>query len=428
MRFKLANAKVWLIVLVLSLIVPTSCCAKATWRINHSYITLQRLTMGRDWQAAAKALEAELAWVEKDSSQGARQPGALWLLAKWYHVADMPQHSIPVYKVLLQGNYRKELVAGELARELYRIGDVSQAVDYWALTQACKELNREATELVKVKAWQEALLLSNTGLAVCPYNQEGVIIAAVALHGSGRSVAAISLIDDALKESSSDAADWWLTKARIQEEVGDWDGALASCQSALEVPAAIAGASRCVGRVMLYGRDQPEAAIPWLRQSIELKPDDVWTHITLGDSYLRINNSLDAEAAYQNGAEVAPKSGAPFVWLARLYIRHGKVGHAEVALQEALRREPNSTVGLVEFGRLSLALRQTANAISYLRRAIDLDSGNWEAQRLLAEAYFQAGDSVSALEIFREMLRREPGNNSIREAMIRLGIALDDSK
>jgi tetratricopeptide (TPR) repeat protein len=309
-------------------------------------------------------------------------------------------------------NFHGGLPAWELARIYSDLGEVGLAAQYWARVGACMELNRAASAAIQGRAWQDAVTLAQAGLSACPYDGVGVDLLAQALQGTGNSIGAISLLDDALTNAPHPEPAWWITTARIQETLGDWDGALASCQRALQSTPASADAYLCMGRSLSYGKGQPEAAIPFLRRAVELDPrGNVWRYIVLGDAYLGMQDYTAAEEAYQAGAEAVPESEVPLVWLARLYLMRGNFSVAEYHLKLALARQPDSGLAHSEYGIMLQAQGRTAEAIEEIQVALEIQPDDVVTLLSLARAYESIGEHNQAVEIYKRVIYLDTNNS-----------------
>ena len=51
-----------------------------------------------------------------------------------------------------------------------------------------------------------------------------------------------------------------------------------------------------------------EAALAWFERYVELEPDDAWGWIAAGDKYLRVGKVVEARAAFQRAAKLAPEA------------------------------------------------------------------------------------------------------------------------
>lgn len=97
--------------------------------------------------------------------------------------------------------------------------------------------------------------------------------------------------------------------------------------------------------------------------------------------------------------------------LAEEYRKAGQLVEAAVVLEDGLGRRPNDIAARVALGRSRLDLGQVSEAIEALENVISRDAAHHVANKLLLDAYLQAGALVQArerLNIYRLINDRDP--------------------
>jgi len=83
-------------------------------------------------------------------------------------------------------------------------------------------------------------------------------------------------------------------------------------------------------------------------------------------------------------------------------------------LRQALVLSPGDKEVLVTLGEKLLGKREVADAIIFLKKAVDMDPDLSRAYRLLGSCYLEKGETETALTMFRKCLDRDPKDNGAR--------------
>jgi tetratricopeptide (TPR) repeat protein len=103
----------------------------------------------------------------------------------------------------------------------------------------------------------------------------------------------------------------------------------------------------------------------------------------IGAIHLRNQNYVAAAAHFENAARLEPGVADHAIQLGRALFRAGKIWKAREALEAALALEPDALPALNELAAICIACRDAERAADLGQRALKLDPGNSEAQRLL---------------------------------------------
>lgn len=141
-----------------------------------------------------------------------------------------------------------------------------------------------------------------------------------------------------------------------------------------------------LGKTLLNLGRLADAEAP-LREAERLRPDDLDTLNTLATYYGRQGNSGQA-LAYLDRLLAKDSSVAP-AWSSKGYalLQLGRFDESVVALETAVRLQPDLANAWINLGQALLAKRQLGRAIVALEKAIPLAPGAADARLFLAQAY-----------------------------------------
>ncbi len=92
----------------------------------------------------------------------------------------------------------------------------------------------------------------------------------------------------------------------------------------------------------LFDRGDDTSAISEFREAVKLAPGDAQAFLYLARLYLRGGRIEEAVDSARRASELGKKDSAPLLLLARIYWDQGKAGEAREAVREALDRDPNN--------------------------------------------------------------------------------------
>jgi tetratricopeptide (TPR) repeat protein len=176
-------------------------------------------------------------------------------------------------------------------------------------------------------------------------------------------------------------------------------------------------AHRLLGRIYFQTLGEPESgtvpketlqlAIQEYNEITRLAPDDTDALLDLARLH-RINNDLPgAEATLKRLLEQEPGSEVALAALASIYSESGEYEKAVQLLTGATAQAPSSRL----LATLAYAYEQAGNynnAVESYRRALELDSKNFELRRRLAEALLQAERADEALVEYEALAQADP--------------------
>jgi Flp pilus assembly protein TadD len=187
---------------------------------------------------------------------------------------------------------------------------------------------------------------------------------------------------------------------------------------------ASAAAHKIVGMDQ-YMLGKPGDAIAELKQAVALAPHDPEAFYYLGRLYFTTDNAPGALAAFQTSLDLDPTSVRTQNQLGQTYEALGRREEAEKAYRKAITLEQNqpkkSEWPYYNLGVLYLGSGRQAEAVPYLRAALERQPAWAQGKVKLATALAGQGQSGEALRLLREAVAAESHN---AEAHYRLALLL----
>lgn len=173
--------------------------------------------------------------------------------------------------------------------------------------------------------------------------------------------------------------------------------------------------------IKLLDANSTDKAIEALKQAIKLNPDLADAHFRLGVAYglleaekdrnqeaeinptptptpVRKGKTLepaktDSEKAFENAVKAYkkilakdPKNDAAHYNIGRAYNKLNDDKESEKSLRQAIKLKPDDTEYQTELGAILIKLAQYDEAVKALKKALELDSSNFQAEALLEKA------------------------------------------
>jgi len=165
--------------------------------------------------------------------------------------------------------------------------------------------------------------------------------------------------------------------------------------------------------------------------------------VPLSEAYRKMGHLDDARQIVEEGISLYPDFCPAYIVLARILCQQSDYKASDIAFSKALQLDENSLAGLVGYARLLVLINKTDKAKQLLLRARNLspadpvinkflnslppskeDTGSVAGPQgglstpliseTLADLYLKQGLPDKALDIFRELLRKDPDNLKIR--------------
>jgi tetratricopeptide (TPR) repeat protein len=173
---------------------------------------------------------------------------------------------------------------------------------------------------------------------------------------------------------------------------------------------------------LFYRQGRLEQAVASWQRTVELDPSFQQAHLELGIAHEDGGRFEQALEAYHRAIRIDPDYTLARYNLGMLYTRLGRLPEAVQQFQEVIATDPgfaDAYAGLAWiFARHGVRLDEARELIG---RAIELDPDRSWYRDVLAEVHISAGRPERAAAIFREMIRREPGNGYWKERMKQVG-------
>ena len=173
---------------------------------------------------------------------------------------------------------------------------------------------------------------------------------------------------------------------------------------------------------------QSEKAEAAYLKAIELSPNYaqawMWYAGFLSDFPLRIQEAVDAA---RKAADLDPTSAIVGKVLGDRYWSQGLFSLAERQYQKVIQLEPGFAPAYLDLGALYKSqMGQYAKALPLFQKAIELDPGNVNQQRNIADLYLSMGDIPNALKIRERMAEADPDNIHVGLMDVQLNLLQDN--
>ncbi len=146
-------------------------------------------------------------------------------------------------------------------------------------------------------------------------------------------------------------------------------------------------------------------SLPALERAAKLNPDDSSVQMRLARAETLAGKRDASVAALQRAASISPENFPLQEAYARGLIEAGREADAYAQYQKILGRWPRNIDALVNLGLLAQRQGHGEAAIDSWQRAIDIDSGQTNAQLYLAQALDRRGEAQAAARHYRAYLR-----------------------
>ena len=121
----------------------------------------------------------------------------------------------------------------------------------------------------------------------------------------------------------------------------------------------------------LYMARRYDAAIQQLRNATAMDPSLALAHLVLGQAYEQKGAFPQASAELEQAVELSHRSAPMLAGLARLYAVTGRQDRAEALLKEMAQQSRLRYVSPFYFAVVYAGLRQNAQAVQWLQKAIE---------------------------------------------------------
>lgn len=133
----------------------------------------------------------------------------------------------------------------------------------------------------------------------------------------------------------------------------------------------------------------------------------------LGNAALSAQNDKDissAIAAYKKGIALSPDSTNNYLSIIALYKMNKDTANAKKLTDEALVKFPSNRDLLIDKINFFLNEEKYADAITYIKKAVENDPKNEQLQAAMGVAYDQIKDTTNARKVYENLLVMNPNN------------------
>ncbi len=209
---------------------------------------------------------------------------------------------------------------------------------------------------------------------------------------------------------ADELADLYLQTQKIADAVSEFQNALKKDPNDIT-------ARKILGRIyirMIGDSSQNRINEKMLTQAIEqyakiaeLEPADSDTWLMLGRLYKIAQNSVESEKAYKKVLEQDPNNEDALTGLAMVYSDIGDTKNAMEVLKKVAERKPDLRT-LTALAASYEQLKEYALAAQTLERALELQPGNSELERSLAQNLMFSQQYAAALKIYQALAKEDP--------------------
>lgn len=158
-----------------------------------------------------------------------------------------------------------------------------------------------------------------------------------------------------------------------------------------------------------YDKKEYAKAATFFTEIVTDDPKDFQAWSELGTAYLKQNNLVEAEKAYQRATEVRPTFFLALLNLGRVRMAQKNYETAITVLEQAVTVQPASAEANYLVGNAYLQIKKGSKAVGYLNEALKLDPvGKADAHLLLAALYNGARMKDKAAAEYEQFLKSKP--------------------
>jgi superkiller protein 3 len=156
-----------------------------------------------------------------------------------------------------------------------------------------------------------------------------------------------------------------------------------------------------------------DRAIMLYKAYLQSKPNDDFVWGSLGESYIRVGNVLNAIEAFQKAAEINPSKALYYKELAIAYNFQDNDREVIACLKKAKELGKNDSLTTTLWGKSLVKQQNYSDAILHLEQALKLNSNNLLAKYHLAVALIRNGEIELAVSHLQDIIRT-PIENPIK--------------
>ncbi len=169
--------------------------------------------------------------------------------------------------------------------------------------------------------------------------------------------------------------------------------------------------------ILLLRMDRGKESVARLKEYLRHHPDDADFRMLLAKVLIRQGNLEEAAHQYQLAHDQDPENYTSLLLLSELYLAQGKKELAGKTLERVIELADTSYPAHVLLARLNRSMDRYDRAMEEYRKALEL---NWsvDLEMEMADTCMEEKEYDRAAEIYREILKRSPGNEDVRLALV----------
>jgi tetratricopeptide (TPR) repeat protein len=152
-----------------------------------------------------------------------------------------------------------------------------------------------------------------------------------------------------------------------------------------------------------------QAAIKEYETIAKLKPNDLETHLLLGQLYGLNHEPLKAEAQFEIAQKIDPSSEEVVLSMARQYTELGELSKAAQVIADTPESDHTPRMDYALAGIYD-QMKEPKKAVEAYRAVLKADPDNADAKRGLANALMAAGENEAAMKEFAEITKSNPAD------------------
>lgn len=205
--------------------------------------------------------------------------------------------------------------------------------------------------------------------------------------------------------------------ARIEEDRGNWSGAVASYQAALDVTRDDLRAQVGLGKIYVMAA-AAERALQVIEPGLRSHPQDADLLAIRGAAEHLLNKEDAARADAERAVQLAPQNESAIAMLAALYQQTNHLDLALTLVDSAVKRAPDSASLREVLATLCLAAGQRDRAEEQLRRLVELRPNTLAPRVKLAQFLASGGKLDAAQAVLEDAVRKLPKDAAANAAGI----------
>ncbi|HEY3024834.1 MAG TPA: tetratricopeptide repeat protein [Pyrinomonadaceae bacterium] len=178
-----------------------------------------------------------------------------------------------------------------------------------------------------------------------------------------------------------------------------------------------------------HAKGDYKLALEFYEEAIKLRPEFPEAELQRGQALVSLNRREDAELAFRRAIELRPTWVLPYAKLGFLLARiMNRPGEAEPVLRKALELEPGNFEVLFELANLRGSAGDLKESIELWKRATAAEGATASTWDALGATQYRNGELPAAIRSFTRALAVYPANDGARKRRAQTYLALGDNE